>query len=149
MTHYDIDFFKEFSLKKPISGIVERIVDAKGFRHKEEWGYSYQFNTDSSVSCVYKGEAMSCIPGLYKVLDICYIQDHICERMIWNNYLFVLEEDGTVYPVAEFIDDKDSSWVKKAMPVVKSYFNGEEIEPIELSKFKKVRQQEPWSISHK
>lgn len=129
---YAIDFFKAFKLKKPTCGLVERIVSPKGNRRETSEGYEYSFKTDTSISSVYKHEPMLLYPGIYRVVDITPID----EKMTWNGYLFVVENDGTVYPVAEYVNYRNTSWVKKSIPLLKKYFEGKSLEEIEITKLK-------------
>jgi len=68
----------------------------------------------------------------------------------WNQYLFILEDDGDVYPIAEYLDQRDSSWVKSAIKLVKSYFEGNELDPIELTMIDyKIHRKTKWSKTKK
>lgn len=126
---YEVDFYKNFKLVPPVCGIVNRIEKPKGIRKIEPDGKTYyRLYSDSFI--LYNGEKMSLEPGLYWVLDVCKVKG----AMTWNQYLFVLEKDGSVYAIAEYLNQNDSSWVVEAMKPVKKFFRGEATEPITLSK---------------
>ena len=142
---YRIDFYKAFKLVPPMCGLVNRVTSPKGIRRIEPDGYtSYQLQSD--LSCIYHGEASLFKPGLYWVLDIGLVKG----ELKWNQYLFILEDDGDVYPIAEYLDQRDSSWVKSAIKIVKSYFEGTELDPIELTMIDyKIHRKTKWSKTKK
>lgn len=126
---YEVDFYKDFKLVPPVCGIVSRVVKPKGIKKIEPDGKtSYKLYSDSPI--IYNNEKMALEPGLYWVLDVCKVKG----AMTWNQYLFVLEEDGSMYAIAEYLNQGDSSWVVEAMKPVKKFFKGEVTEPITPSK---------------
>lgn len=126
---YEVDFYKQFKLVPPTCGLISRVTSPKGVRVQEPDGYMYyKLYTDSSI--IYDGKAVTLKPGLYWVMDVC----NVLGAMTWNHYLFIISKDGKVAPVAEYLHQHDSSWVKKAIKVVKSYYNKEKLQPIELTK---------------
>ena len=131
MNTYEIDIFKEFNLEKPVAGLVEKISQPKGIVKHEKHGDSYSLYTDDTRMTVYNGEEFDLVPGIYWVLDIF---KHPKKQILqWNHYLFIVDEDGAVYPVAEYCNQQDSTWVKQAIPVIKRFFKGESFNPIELT----------------
>ena len=131
MATYAIDLFKEFKLETPVTGLVERITKPKGIRKHEDYGVSYTLYTDDSCATVYNGKEFDLVPGIYWVLNI--FKHPKRGTLQWNHYLFVVEEDGAVYPVAEYCNQHDSSWIKDALPVIKQFFAGEPIKPTEIT----------------
>lgn len=131
MSTYSIDIFKEFELEKPVAGLVERISKPKGIIKHGEYGDSYSLYTDDSRTTVYDGKEFDLIPGIYWVMDIFKHPKH--DTCQWNHYLFIVENDGSVFPIAEYCDQHDSTWVKQAIPVIKRFFAGETFKPIEIT----------------
>lgn len=126
---YSIDFYKTYNLVPPTCGLVNKVTSPKGLRKFEAEGYtSYQLYSD--LSDIYKGEPASLEPGIYWVLDICKVK----EVLHWNHYLFVVDTDGFNYPVAEYLNQRDSAWVKEAIKLVKRYFAGEELDSTGITK---------------
>ena len=131
MNTYSIDIFKEFKLETPMAGLVLKVIKPKGVIRHEKFGESYSLYTDDSQLTVYNGEEFDLIPGIYWVLDIFKHPKYQITQ--WNHYLFVVEDGGAVYPIAEYCNQHDSSWVKQALPVIKRFFAGESFNPIELT----------------
>ena len=129
MHKYKIDFYKEFKLVPPVCGLVQKITSPKGIRRKESDAYtSYHLHTE--LMDIYEPNRPSEIEsGLYWVLDVCKIYD----KMTWFNYLFIVLDGGRALPVGEFLRCKDSTWIKDALPIIKSYFEEEELSPIKLT----------------
>lgn len=128
-----LDFYKKFRLPQPVCGLVNKVTSPKGIRKQEEGGfYSYHLHTD--LVCIYKGEATRLDPGIYWVLDVCKPDD--C--MEWYQYLFVVEDDDAVYPVAEYLRQTGSEWILDAQPIIKKYFKGEQLTPIQLTRIRQV-----------
>ena len=142
---YSIDFYKMFNLVPPMCGLIDKVTSPKGIRRQEEDGYiSYQLHSD--LCCIYKGEATDLEPRLYWVLDVGLVKG----TLNWNQYLFIIEDDGTVYPVGEYLDQKDSSWVKKAIGTVKKYFAKEPVDAIEITKIDyKIHRKSKWGKTKK
>lgn len=126
MSRYKFDFYKQFDLLPPVSGLVSKITSPKGIRRITDSGVKYQFHSD--LIQVYDGQECMIEPGLYWVLDVC----HVKKSLVWCHYLFIVEDDGTVYPIKQCLNQKNSDWIPKSLEVVKRYFNGESIDPIEL-----------------
>lgn len=132
---YKIDFYRDFRLPRPFGGIIRRVNSPKGIRRIGEANTIYKLQSD--ILDIYDGDPFLAIPGLYWILDI-----HSSKGMsIWSHYLFIVEEDGKIYPIAEYPDEVDTEWVRSALPIVKAYFNHQKLEPIELVT-KKVRRQQ-------
>lgn len=123
-----INFYKQFDLVDPLCGLVSKITSPKGIRKEFDDGkFSYQFR--SSLVGIYEGEEMLLEPGLYWVMDVCKPKKYI----IWCHYLFIIGKDGICYPVAEFLNQKNTDWVKRALPLVKDYFNGAKLTKITVT----------------
>lgn len=131
MSRFEFDFYKELKLPRPVTcGLVSKITKAKGKRTFNEDINDYYYELHHDLVQVYNyGEEVALEPGLYWVMDI-YKYKH---EMYWNHYLIILENDGSVYPVAEYLNCHDSKWVKKAVKVTETYFNQEALEPVELT----------------
>ena len=142
-TELEIDFYKELELpKKIICGLVEKILSPKGVRKLNEYD-RYEYSLKSELVQVYDEKPVTVTPGIYWVMDI--YKPSLSEQH-WNHYLIVVEDD-CFYPVAEFIDCRDSTWVKDAIPYIKDYFEGFELEPIELTKQKREKPKKPsWKL---
>lgn len=140
-----IDFYKEFPLATPVVGLVEKIESPKGLKKQEDNGQtSYSFKCGDFW--VYKNEPLELTEGIYKVLDICNID----REPTWNNYIFIIDSDGDVFPLGEFLNCPDTRWVKKALPLVKSYFAGDGLDSIELTNLRpKKEKKSGWLRSKK
>lgn len=125
----DIDFFRDFKLETPISGMVCKITSPKGIRSNENTGFVYRFH--SELIYMYNGKATSLDAGLYHVTLTCKPED----RLIWNHYIFRVDSDGKAYPIAEYLDQYNSEWVRDALPIVKKAFAGEATDPIKLTRY--------------
>ena len=127
-TKFKINPYTKFSLVTPVVGLVEKIASPRGIRKQEESGrYTYKFTSEEFW--VYNDKSLELEPGIYKILDIC--QQSTGSH--WNNYLFIIDDDGSMYPIAEYLNCPDTLWVKNALPLVKKYFAGEEIDSIKLT----------------
>ncbi len=128
-----IDFYKKYKLVPPVCGLVNKITSPKGKKTEHPDGYTH-YSLHSELSDIYHGEAVELESGLYWVMDVCKVMG----RMTWNHYLFIISDDGNVFPIAEYLEQRDTAWVKKAIKIVKTYFNdGEDaFEPIEVTKIK-------------
>ena len=90
---------------------------------------------------IYEGKPALVVPGIYWVMDIFKIGS----GLKWNHYLVVVESDS-FYPVAEFCEVVDSTWIKDAIPYIKDYFAGFELEPIEITPYRAPKQRKTgWS----
>lgn len=132
-TKFEMDFYKEFRLPKPTAMIIKKVTSPKGKRSKvlidgiEK--YAYDFAGDKSS--IYNDKPLQLSAGLYAVTNITRItHGKRYGEMVWCHYLFIIEPDGTTYPVYESIGIPDTTWVKQALPIVKDYFNDYEIEPV-------------------
>lgn len=131
MQRVEIDFYKEFRLPTPLCGIVSKVTSPRGKKISiTDTTYSYHLYTE--MVNLYKGDAATIEPGLYWVLDVC----KPVEAIEWYQYLFVVEKNGDVYPVAEYLRQVDSTWVRKAMPLIKDYFAKKKLEPIKLTRIR-------------
>lgn len=129
MKHYKVDFYRELSL--PLAGLVKKVTSPKGVRTIIDDQYVYSLK--SELCCQYQGKAMRVTPGLYHVSCICKPKGEV----IWNHYLFVVDADGNGYPVAEYLECSDSTWVKDAIHIVKDYFAENPVKPIKVTKYEK------------
>ncbi len=127
----EIDFYKELELAQPmICGLVNRILAPKGVRKLNEFD-RYEYHLKDELIQIYEGKPAIVTPGIFWVMDIFKKGSEIK----WNHYLVVLEEDS-FYPVAEFLGCVDSTWIKGALPYIKQYFAGEELDPICITPFR-------------
>lgn len=128
---FEVDFYKEFGLPMPVlCGLVNKITSPKGIRTKNEETGNYHYQLHSDLKQIYEeGICAEVDEGLYWVMDVYKSRG----SLVWNHYLFVMESDGMVYPIAEFLDYSDSSWIKEAINIIKDCFNGDTFEPIELT----------------
>lgn len=146
-----IDFYKEFGLERPMAGLVKRITSPKGVRTADSGstdGYSYRLHTE--LVGIYIGTPMDLSPGIYLVSDICAPYN----RLIWNWYIFIVDGDNILhlaYPIAEFLDQKDSSWVKDAIPILKRAFSEKSMDPIKITKYshEESKPKSAWKIGKK
>ena len=130
---YKIDFFKTFELEQPTAGLVQKVTSHKGIKRTAEDGsVTYALHTD--LKAVYEGKASILDAGVYLVTDV-YIDysNGVVGTPHWNHYLFIIEEDGAVYPIKEFVDQTDSSWVKNAIKPLKRIFAGEKLPAAKLT----------------
>ena len=139
-----VDFKEVLGLNHKLLGFVSKVVSSKATRraHLNKKGevayYSYSLDTESVYGDYEKGE-LYCDEGIYVALDICHWGDSL--EFQWNIYLVVIDENGRTIPVAEYLDSPHTEWVKQARHVVKDYFNGEELEEIELTQEPKKREE--------
>lgn len=131
----EIDFYKELKLAQPITcGLVNKILSPKGIRKLNERD-QYEYHLKDELIQIYEGKPALVEPGIYWVMDIFKIGN----ELKWNHYLVVVEEDS-FYPVAEFLEITDSTWIKDALPYIKRYFAGEELDPIHITPYRAPRQ---------
>lgn len=137
----EIDFYKELKLPQPMTcGLVNRILSPKGIRNLNEHG-QYAYHLKDELIQIYEGKPALVVPGIYWVMDIFKIGS----GLKWNHYLVVVESDS-FYPVAEFCEVVDSTWIKDAIPYIKDYFAGFELEPIEITPYRAPKQRKTgWS----
>lgn len=127
---FEFDFYKELKLPRPVlCGLVNKITQPKGKRVLDESIGQYSYGLHNNLIQVYNNEEACFEPGLYWVMDI-YKYRH---ELHWNHYLIIMEDDGSVYVVAEFLDCNDSTWIKKAVKTVNAYFDGKNLDPIGIT----------------
>lgn len=126
----EIDFYKELNLPEVFTGLVNKVTSPKGMRKLNEMD-RYEYRLKDELIQVYEGEPALVDEGIYWVMDIFKFEG----SLKWNHYLVVVEDD-CFYPVAEFLECVDSTWIPDAIPYLKDYFAGVELEPIELTKYK-------------
>ena len=131
----EIDFYKELNLPPALCGLVNKIISPKGLRKLNDKD-RYEYRLKDELVQIYDGKPASVEPGLYWVMDIYKDRE---SNLIWNHYLVIVEED-CFYPVAEFLNCKDSTWIKAALPYIKGYFEKFDLEPIELTEYKAPKQ---------
>lgn len=141
MNQIEVDFYEDFYLPTPISGLVHKITSPKGIRKEVQGGYEYHLKHD--LIQIYEKDSIIVGEGLYWVLDI-----HIHHgNVVWNHYLFVVDNDDA-HLVAEFMNITDSTWIKDAMPVIKKYFEGKPLKDIEATQYIEDEEDEgtkPWT----
>ena len=136
MTRLEIDIYKELKLPIPITcGLVNKILSPKGIRKLNDMD-RYEYRLKDELIQIYDGKSAQVEPGIYWVMDIYQNRGGDLQ---WNHYLVVVEDD-CFYPVAEFLNCHDSLWIRDAIPYIKDYFNGFELEPIELTPFRPLKQ---------
>lgn len=131
----EIDFYKELELPPATCGLVNKIVSPKGIRKLNEHD-RYEYRLKDELVQIYDDKPANVESGIYWVMDI--YKDKGGE-LKWNHYLVVVEED-CFYPVAEFLDCKDSTWIKQALPYIKDYFKEFDLEPIKITPYKPPKQ---------
>lgn len=136
MSKLEIDFYKELKLPSPITcGLVNRIIEPKGIRKLNEHD-RYEYRLKDELVQIYDNKPAEVDAGIYWIMDIYKDKE---SNLKWNHYLIIVE-DEVYYPVAEFLDCKDSTWIKDAMPYIKDYFAGFDLEPINLTRYKRKPQ---------
>ena len=141
---YKLSFYKDFKLVPPFCGLVSKVIKPKGKKTEENGQTHYSLHTDNPI--IYHKAPMLLESGLYWVLDICKVK----ESNHWNQYLFIIEPEGDVYPIGEWLNTNDSSWVIQAVKLVNKYFQGEKLNRIELTKIDyKVVVKTGWKSSKK
>lgn len=127
--------FKEIlHLEHKVGGFINRIASPKAYRKFEATGeafYSFDMDYSSGYICDQPDCKDIVDRSIWVVVDICrwYPDD---TRLVWNVYLVVSNGKKT-YPVAEYLDSPKTLWVKKARPLVKAFFAGENLPEIELT----------------
>lgn len=141
MNRCEIDFYKELGLPPTKCGLVNKILNPKGKRRKNYLD-EYEYHLNDELVQVYQGEEPAVVDeGLYWVMDIFTNPE---SRLQWNHYLVVVDEEG-FYPIYEYLDAHNTTWILDAMPYIKGYFAGEEFESIELTKYKMPKPKTKWS----
>lgn len=142
--HSVIDFYKGMKLAPPVCGLVHKIISPKGIRKLNEHG-RYEYRLKEDLVQIYDNNPAEVGKGIYWVMNICKDREG---SLKWDHYLVVVDMDG-YYPVAEFLNCKDSTWIKGAIPYIKEYFSGFEMEPIEVTEYKPLKQQKTgWKTSY-
>lgn len=126
-----VNFREVLNLDHTIGGYVAKVTSPKGMKKTEGGRTHYYLKTESAGVTVGSEDVYSVYPGLYQVIDIC--KWNIDGRVQWNIYLVVIKEDGVCVPVAEYLDNPYTKWVKTAIKLVKMYFDGEDLPEIELT----------------
>lgn len=126
----EIDFYKELELPKTTCGLVNKILSPKGIRVLND-NNMYEYRLKDELVQIYDNKPVIVDEGIYWVMDIYKNSNGVIK---WNHYLVIVEKD-CFYPIAEFLDCKDSTWIKHAIHFIKSYFNGEIQDPIELTRY--------------
>lgn len=140
----EIDFYKELELPQPmICGLVNKVISPKGTRKATESG-RYEYHLKDELIQIYEGKPALVVPGIYWVMSIYKVGD----GQKWNHYLVVVEDD-CFYPVAEFLEATDSTWIKKALPYIKDYFEGFDLMPIDITPYKPPKKKKTgWGRRH-
>lgn len=132
---FKVNFEDVLSLSHNIGGFVARITEPKGIKITENNRVSYELKTDMSRPRDEHGY-VEVIPGIYEVCDVCK-WNH--QDLQWNFYLVIVSSDGKAFPVAEYLDSPNTMWVKKAIKVVKAYFNNDYLEEIDITPQPKLK----------
>ena len=133
MKKFEFDFYKELELPTPVlCGLVQKVTAPKGKRTMNESIHQYSYELHTDLVNIYDFEETPYEPGLYWVMDV-YKHKSVLR---WNHYLIIIEDDGTVYAVGEYLNCHDTTWIKKAVKVVNAYFEGEELDPIGITQCK-------------
>lgn len=137
---HTIDFFKEFGLVPPLCGLVDLVTSPKGIRQQRADGLMY-YELHSEFKGLYYDQPSEFEEGIYHITDICKVKG----ILTWNHYLFILDKNGKATPVAEFLSQHDTSWVKDAVPVLKECFKGT-AKPIVITPidYKIIREKKGW-----
>lgn len=143
MNEFEVDFYKEFKLKPPIAGLVNKVTSPKGTRRLEETG-RYTYHIKEELVQVYDEKPCTVTPGLYWVMLITKDITTLYGGPKWYHYLFIVDLDGDVYPIFEYLEAKDTSWVKEALPYIKKYFSEEHLDRIRLTPYKKPAKTKSW-----
>lgn len=122
---FNIDFFQ--FLVSPIVGLVSKITSSKGIRYPV--GDRVQYNLHHELIDVYRGEATHVFPGIYWVFGI-YKKGLDYTR---SSYLFIVSDNGTVKPVAEYLGYLNLEWVPESLHILKKYFKGESLPQIHIT----------------
>lgn len=140
----EIDFFKELKLPQPIvCGLVNKVISPKGIRQLDETG-RYKYHLKDEIVQVYDGKPAFVNTGIFWIMDI-YKKGG---ELKWNHYLVIVEDD-CFYPVAEFLEATDSTWIKSAIPFIKRYFEGAELDVIQTTRYKAPKQSKRgWGIKN-
>lgn len=139
----EVDFYKDLPLPKPtICGLVNKVISPKGTRKLNE-NDLYEYHLKDELIQVYDGNPVKVTNGLYWAMSIYKNQ---AAELKWNHYLIIVD-NGSVYPVAEFLDCHDSSWIKDAMRYIKAYFAGEDLPEIDLTIYRVRPRKSSWKTS--
>lgn len=127
----DISFKEVLNLDHNIGGFVAKITSPKAIRHKEDNAkyYTYSFHTDGVLTNDEGVEQINS-DGIYQVIDICKWRND--SELQWNIYLVVVDGEDA-YPVAEYLNSPCTQWVKEARHIVKAYYEGEELDVIDIT----------------
>lgn len=130
-----VNFEKALGLEHNIGGYVARIASPKGIKKEVDGRVSYGFHTEGT-NIPDKDGYCDVTEGIYQIIDICkWNRDH---HLQWNIYLLVVDKKGKTYPVAEYLDNPYTEWVKPARKIVKAYFDGEKLETVDLTPQPKI-----------
>jgi hypothetical protein len=136
-----VDFRQVCNLGDKVVGYVAKIISPKGIREYHEQGDYYSYMLDTTIAAAGSSEKEVMVdPGLYEVLNITRWAG---SDLQWNIYLVQVNASGEAFPVAEWLDNPHTQWVKEARPIVKDYFDDVELEPIELTPKPEKREVKP------
>ena len=103
---------------KILVGLVCEVTSPKGIKAKEREGYSYKLHEKLLKVC---GEESIFIPsGLYHV---CIIYKSLNGTGVYWDQILLEVRENTIKTLKRFSGQKDSSWVKRAIPVLKEAYN--------------------------
>lgn len=137
---YEIDLYKELKLPETTCGLVNKIISPKGKRRLNERD-EYEYHLNDELVQIYQGNSAVLEEGLYWAMDVF---KNAKGQLQWNHYLIIIDDEG-FYPVYEFLDAHDTTWIVDAMPYIKRYFAGQELEPIAITKYKNPKPKTKWS----
>lgn len=131
---FEFDFYEEFKLPRPVlCGLVHKITSPKGIRQLNEETQQYHYHLHNDLIQIYKKDETALVDaGIYWIMDVYKSPT----GQQWNHYLFIVEPDGVIYPVAEFLHCNDSTWIKRALPYIKDFYTDEPLPPIKLTKYR-------------
>jgi hypothetical protein len=147
MNKRKINFAKELGLNHQLMGYIARVTGPKAKREvcNVDGKEIYHYELNSEVVGTGIDPEISVEPGLYEILDICRWNGKD-SKMQWNIYLAEVTKDDFI-PVAEYLDNPFTEWVKDAKNIVKAFFNDEELDRIDLTPQPKPKEVTGWGTS--
>lgn len=141
---FEIDFYKELKMAPPVCGLVHKITSPKGIRRLNKQD-RYEYHLKEDLIQIYDNKPAEVDAGIYWIMNI---YKDIESNLKWNHYLIIVDDEA-YYPIAEFLDCKDSTWIKSALPYIKDYFNGFDLEPINITRYRPPKQNKTgWKKSY-
>lgn len=127
-----INFKELLKLNHDIGGCIDRVISPRGVRKEEDGRMYYSLKKDFGYGFIFDKPDCKDIKdrSIWVVVDICHWDNS--SALFWNIYLVVFDGERA-YPVAEFLDSPETLWVKEALPIIKKFFNGDDLEEISLT----------------